>query len=176
MTLLCAVLGMIGWGLVDFVSAFVFGHVSSEWQSGPVISVGGGYSIALETRCSSPVGFAEYDQRLRVYSSGKDGRTGKEIGIVELFPNTGGRTHSLVYVYRANDGSQRVQIQDRSVMGDVDLSIPRATNINGGVLTGVDPAMSRAFIGTYSGESYPLKFIPATILSEADSLAVIQPR
>ena len=72
MTLLCTVLGMIGWGVFDFVSAIVFGHVNSEWHSGPVISVGGGYSIALETRCSSPVGFAEYAQRLRVYSSGNE--------------------------------------------------------------------------------------------------------
>ena len=168
MTLLCTVLGMIGWGIVDFVSA-------SEWQSGPVISVGDGYSIALETRCSSSVGFAEYDQRLRVYSSGKDGRSGKETGTVELFPNTGGRTHSLVYSYRANDGRQRVQIQERSVMANVDLTVPKTTNVSGGILTGVDAAKTRIFVGTYSGESYPLKFISATILSETDSLATIQP-
>lgn len=175
-TLLCAVLGMIGWGIVDFVSAFVFGHVDSEWQSGPVISVGDGYSIALETRCSSPVGFAEYDQRLRVYSSGKDGRSGRETGTVDLFPNTGGRTRSLVYAYRGDDGRQRVQIQERSVMDDVDLTVPRTTNVSGGILTGVEPAKSRIFVGTYSGESYPLKFVPATILSEADSLSGIQPQ
>lgn len=175
MMLLCTVLGMIGWGIVDFVSAFVFGHVDSEWQSGPVISVGGGYSIALETRCSSPVGLAEYDQRLRVYSSSKDGRTGKDTGTVALFPNTGGRTHSLVYAYRADDGGQRVQIQERSAMDDVDLTVLRATNVSAGILTGVDPAKSRIFVGTFSGEYHPLKFIPATILSEADSLAAIQP-
>ncbi len=173
--LLCTVLGMIGLRVVDFVSDSVFGHVDSEWQSGPVIGVGDGYSIALETRCSSPVGFAEYDQRLRVYASGEDGRTGKEIGTAELFPNTGGRTHSLVYAYRADNGSQRVQIQERSVMDDVDLAVPKATNVSGGILTVVDPAKSRIFVGTYSGENYPLKFIPATILSEADSLAAILP-
>jgi hypothetical protein len=119
MTILCTVLGMIGWAIVDFVSAFVFRHVDSEWESGPVIGVGDGYSIALETHCSSPVGFAEYDQRLRVYVSGKGGRTGKEVGKADLFPNTGGRTHSLVYTYHAEDGTQRVQIQERSVIDDV---------------------------------------------------------
>jgi len=176
MTILCTVLGMIGWGIVGLISTFVFGHVDSEWVSGPVIGVGDGYSIALETRCSSPIGFAEYDQRLRVYSSGKDGRTGKELGTVELFPNTGGRTHSLVYTYRGEDGRQRVQIQERSVMDDVDLTVPKTTNVSGAILTGVQSGKSRIFVGTYSGESYPLKFVPATILSEADSLAEIQPQ
>jgi hypothetical protein len=175
MTLLCTILGMIGLTVFHFVSAFFFGRVNADWHSGPVVGVGDGFAIALETRCSSPVGFAEYDQRLRVYSSGKDGRTGKEIGTVELFPNTGGRTHSLVYAYRGDDGRQRVQIQERSVMDDVDLTVPAATNVKDGILGHVAPAKSRVFVGTFSGESYPLKFLPAAILSEADSLAKIQP-
>lgn len=174
-TIVCTVLGMIGWALVWFISTFVFRHVDSEWEAGPVIGVGGGYSIALETRCSSPVGFAEYDQRLRVYDSGKDGRTGKEVGTVKLFPNTGGRTHSLVYTYHSDDGRQRVQIQERSVMDDVDLAGLTATNVSGGTLTTVVPGKSRVFVGTYSGESFPLKFLPATTLSEGDSMAAIKP-
>ncbi len=160
MTILCTVLGMIGWAMVWFISIFVFRHVDFEWESGPVIEVGSGYSIALETRWSSPVGLAEYDQRLRVFDSGVDGRTGKEIGTAELFPNTGGRQH--------------VQIEERHGMTDVDLTVPRATNVSGGPATHVDPAKERVFVGTYSGESHPLKFIPGTILPEHVSHAKIQ--
>jgi hypothetical protein len=173
---LCTILGMIGWAIVDFVAVFALGHRDADWQSGGLIAVGSGYFIQFETRCNSPVGLAEYDQRLTVSASGSGGQSEAVLGSVALFPNTGGRTHSLIFSYRGEDGSDRLQIQQRNgVIQDVELRYPRVRNLRNGSLSRVDPAENRVFIGTFIGISYPLRFVPSVILAEADSLAMIAP-
>lgn len=146
----------------------------AEWSRGGPVAVGDGYSIELMTRCSSPIGMAEYDQRLEVY--GGTTRKGDSLGTVDLFPNTGGRTHSLVYTYTGDNGHRMAQIQDRYGIEDIDLVARVVTNHAGGDNTsrsGVSPHPKRVYVGTYSGEAYPLKFVPPAILSEQDSMKVI---
>ncbi|MCP5541009.1 MAG: hypothetical protein H7A52_12775 [Akkermansiaceae bacterium] len=144
---------------------------SGGWSRGGAVAVGDSYSIELLTRCSSPIGMAEYDQRLEVY--GGTTRDGKSLGTIDLFPNTGGRTHSLVYTYTDDSGRRMVQIQDRYGIEDIDMVTRVVTNHAGGDNTsrsGVSPHPKRVFVGTYSGEAYPLKFVAPAILSEQDSL------
>lgn len=166
---LCTVLGMVGWAVLDLL-----GLRSEDWSKGGVVSVGDDFAIQLLTRCSSPLGMAEYDQRLQVYR--KAPRNGRSLGVVDLFPNTGGRTHTLIYTYVTTDGQRRVQIQDRYGIEDVDLNTVSVTNHFGGdhnSRSRVDPEPSRNYVGTYSGESYPLRFISPSVLSEQDSIAHI---
>lgn len=148
--------------------------VSDAWNHGGPVAVGDGYTIELMTRCSSPIGLAEYNQRVRVF--GGTAREGKLLGSIDLFPNTGGRTHVLVYTYLTGVGTRRVQIQDRYGIEDVDLESLAVTNHSGRgnmARSQVEPYPLRIFLGTYSGEAYPLKFIPPGVLSEKDSLEAI---
>ena len=133
-----------------------------EWESAGPVAVGDGYSIILQTRHSHPF-LAEYDQRLFVFSG--DERTGKLEGIIDLHANTGGRTHLLAYSFRDPAVGMFIQFEDR--FGDHALDLkdlkyepyyPKIRQKDG-----------IKFIGTFSKDAPPLKFIPPHLLPEAQS-------
>ena len=73
--------------------------------------------------------------------------------------NTGGRTHVLVHTYSDAAGHRHIQLTDRYGTQDVDLVSLRLGKAP-------DQVPPRLFIGTFSGEAYPLKFIAPAQLNE----------
>ncbi len=175
--IVCTVLGTLGMFALDFLGVGMHLGSRAMWTHGGIVAVGNGYSVQLLTHNSSPIGMAEYDQRLEIF--GGTERDGKRLGTIDLFPNTGGRTCSLIYTYITKSGQRRVQIQDRFGIDDVDLATLKKTNPGdtgegGSSRSNVDPVPTRQFVGTYSEEAYPLKFVPPSILPEEKALAKVK--
>jgi len=131
-----------------------------KWeQSGPV-AIGNNYSIELLTRTAHPF-LAEYDQRLIIY--GGTERVGKKLATIDLHTNTGGRTSVEVYA----DGRETIYLKDRFGTHAIDLDTLTVT-----MLFKADLSAESSFIGVFSGESYPLKFIPAAIWKSRAMLSI----
>ena len=137
-----------------------------QWDSSGPVAVGNGYSLQLQTRPAHPLGMAEYDQRVVVF--GGTARSGKELATLELPMNTGGRTRVLLY--RSQADTNKVILRDRYGDCVLDLTALRVEPAVAG-----DPehplfAGTLSFLGTLSAEAYPLKFIPAGVVSEREAI------
>ncbi len=134
------------------------------WNGGGIIGVGDGYSVQLLTCCSSPVGMAEYDQKLEVYAG--DSRNGKLTGTVDLHPNTGGRTHVKLYTLKGEDGKRRVVLVGN--FGDCEVHLETRTVSQGAGTKKTSAVSESIFLGTWSAEAQPFKFIPASVPMEGE--------
>ncbi len=93
--------------------------------------------------------------------SGTD-REGRLSGSLQLSMNTGGRTHVLVYRHIDTEGAPtHVTFEDRFGSQTVRLEDPDFEN--------APDTSLKEFIGTISGEAYPLKFFVAPVLPEANA-------
>jgi hypothetical protein len=77
--------------------------------------------------------------------------------------NTGGRTHILVYFLQSQNGDV-VLLKDRFGTHHLNLGTLKLEEQYGSENTD-----KYKFIGTVSGEAYPLKFVPPSVWSEADA-------
>jgi hypothetical protein len=163
----CGFIGLIFFILLDLVMWYCppeRGWAPWKWESSGPVAVGGNYSVELLTR-TAHVFLAEYDQRLVVF--GGTERNGEKKGTVELQMNTGGRTHIMIYS-AISKTSQLVLLKDRFGISRIDLkNMKRESELAS------ESTSNYTFIGTVSGEAYPLKFVPVSIWSEVESLKKI---
>lgn len=130
-----------------------------NWDSCSAIAVGNGYSVALQTKSAHPF-LAEYFQRVLVFAG--TARDGKLSGALQLRMNTGGRTHALLYRHLDKKGvPTHVSCEDRYGiqtfrLKDLDFEDAPETS-------------KKEYLGTLSGEAYPLKFLTPVVLSEGDA-------
>jgi len=160
---LAGILGLAFFVLLDFVMWFFppeRGWAPWKWESSGPVAVGNNYSIELLTR-TAHVFLAEYDQRLVIY--GGTPREGEKRGTIDLHMNTGGRTHILLYLTPSQDGDF-VILKDRFGTYRVNLGTLRIEEQSGQENPG-----KNIFIGTMSGEAYPLKFVPSSVWSEVEA-------
>jgi len=122
-----------------------------KWEQSGAVAIGNNYSIELLTRTAHPF-LAEYDQQLIVY--GGTERFGKKLATLDLHMNTGGRTSVEIYT----SGNEAVYLRDRFGTHAIDLA-----TLSVAMLHKAEMPLESTFIGGFSGESYPLKFIPAAI-------------
>ncbi len=130
------------------------------WESSGPVAVGNNYSIELLTR-TAHLFLAEYDQKIIVY--GGTERQGEKKGAIKLHMNTGGRTHIMIYSAAKSD-HQIVILLDRFGMHEINI-----TEMNVETFSKTASVDNMVFIGTWSGESYPLKFIPPCVWPENTS-------
>jgi len=123
-----------------------------KWESSGAVAIGDGYSVVLHTRTAHPW-LAEYDQRLELFAGSR--RDGRRLGVVDLNMNTGGRTDVRLYFGHVNK-RPIVQLSDR--FGDQAIDVLAQELVQGS-----SESPDRRFIGTFSEESYPLKFVPAQV-------------
>jgi hypothetical protein len=130
-----------------------------QWDSSGPVAVGAHYALELQTRPANLLGMAEYDQRVVIY--GGTARSGKELATIDLPMNTGGRTHILVY--RSLADANKVVLRDRYGDHVLDLTALRVEPFVKGALE------HPLFLGTLSERAFPLKFIPAGVVSEQEA-------
>lgn len=165
---LSGIIGLIFFALLD-IGMWYFpperGWAPWKWESSGPVAVGNNYSIELLTR-TAHLFLAEYDQKLVVY--GGTPREGKERGTIDLHMNTGGRTHILIYLTKTHNGNV-VLLKDR-------FGVERV-NIDNLKIEERDEAKKldkSIFIGTFSGEAYPLKFVPSSVWPEEETTKKIK--
>jgi hypothetical protein len=159
---LAGIIGLILFILLDLVMWFFLperGWAPWKWESSGPVAVGNNYSIELLTR-TAHIFLAEYDQGLVVY--GGTPRDGEKKGTIDLHENTGGRTHILLYSNPTQNGDF-VILKDRFGTHRVNLGTLRIEE----QLDQENPGRN-TFIGTMSGETYPLKFVPPSVWSEVE--------
>lgn len=153
------VLGLVFFLVLDIVLWMVPPHRgwgAWQWQSSGVVAVGEGYSVEFLTRRAHPW-LAESDQKAELY--GGTAREGDKLATIELDMNTGGRTRVQLYFGHA-DGAPIIQLSDR--FGDQFIDARARERIHRKLVL-----KDRQFLGTFSGEAYPRKFVPASVLPEA---------
>jgi hypothetical protein len=124
------------------------------------IAVGKGFSVSLVAQSAHPY-LAEYEETLEVY--GGSAREGTHLGSLTLPMNTGGRIRVLLF--RKKGQESKILLRDRYADSFVDLSTVTFSDGRGAKDEDFE------FIGAFSGQAYPLKFIPAAIwvtLSDAE--------
>jgi hypothetical protein len=157
----------IGWFLLGALAVMsaLFARVGAEtwalmsWpptgdgnRVGPV-AISPQWSVVLEEKGTHPF-LAEYDYRLRVFSSGT--REGEYHGVVDLIPNGGGRTWLCLYLLTAANLPTLLEVDDRMETSIVDLQglqqLPHVPN-----------GYARRFVGAFVEESIPLRFVSSLI-------------
>jgi len=139
------------------IANFIWSYVSDDF--GPPhlvesVAVGGGYSISIQAKPIHPF-LAEYEQVVSIY--GGDPRDGNWLGTVEIPTNTGGRVRVGVLV-PGESSKHEVVLLDRYAVSRIDLEKRSVSDQR----TDWKREGLEA-IGWFSGESYPLKFIPCSI-------------
>ncbi len=160
--LLAGFFGLLFFILLDLVMWFFppnRGWAFWQWDSSGPVAVGNHYSLELQTRLAHPLGMAEYDQRVIIY--GGTARDGKELATLDLPMNTGGRTRILLY--RSLADARKIILRDRYGDHVLDLTSLRLEPFVKGALE------HPLFLGTLSAEAFPLKFIPASVISEHEA-------
>ncbi len=136
-----------------------------RWKTCAAIGVGDGYSILLQFRQAHPL-VAEYHRRVMVF--GGTERQGKLLGALQLNMNFGGRTYIMIYRHLNQQGHVThitFKARDESRMGSgqtIRLKDPDFEN----PLKGSESE----YLGLVSGEAYPLKFVPPSVISEEKAL------
>jgi hypothetical protein len=141
-----------GFALWQIESEMQWPSSKSDRVVGP-IAISPEWSVVLEERPMHPF-LAEYEYRLRLYAS--DRRDGAYRGMVELLPNTGGRTYLCLYALLAPGSPPLLQVDGRDESSFVDLGAARRTDEP-------PPGYRARFVGAFVEEAYPLRFIPAAI-------------
>jgi len=127
-----------------------------KWDSSGPVAVGDGYSIALQSRCLSPIGKAEYELQLELF--GETERNGSQLGNIPITELSKGERHVAVFSgHAASNNRLFIVLLYRSGEKYIDVSSKDVSK------DAVD-IKDKKFLGTFSGNAYPLKFIPASIL------------
>ena len=160
--LLWGVLGAVATFVLIFVVDFVWSLYSEDF--GPPhlvesIAVGGGYSISIRAQ-PAHLFLAEYEQEVSIY--GGEPRLGDFLGSVRIPMNTGGRVRIGLLV-PTDPTRHDVVLHDRDSTSRIDL-VKQSVRPESGDLT----AGGLRALGWFSGESYPLKFIPCAVWSRLD--------
>ena len=156
---LCGILGLVFLMSLDLVMWWLPPHrgwAFWQWNTCGPISVGDNYSIIFLTR-NAHIFLAEYDQAIEIY--GGTEREAKRIGNLNLHMNTGGRT-DVKLRSGVIDGRRCIQVIDRFGVETIDLE--KNQIIQSPYLDASKSVDDKSFydIGRFSGESFPLKYVP----------------
>jgi len=134
----------------------------TQWYPSQAIAIGDFYSVAFLTKSAHPF-LAEYYQR--VFLFGGSARAGDFLQAFQLQMNTGGRTHMLLYRYIDEQGRvQFITFQDR--YGEQSINIPKREFRSEKPLP---TNLKKEFIGTFSGEAPPNKFLTPLVMPEPEA-------
>ena len=137
----------------------------------PRVAVDAKYSIQILTTPSSWL-LAEYDRSLEIFE--RDERETRSVGTMALPPDKGGATRVMLYTYYGQGSHLCVLLRDRGGALRADLETRRGLRES---FDSQDPDIrsSLRYLGTFDNRTWPRLFLPAAVLSEAESLASLEP-